>query len=343
MLQSYFLCGEILFYIIAATFIICAIKYLSLRIGYYDSIYHKNTKRRFHKVLFDKGAHGEYLTSNELKDINPSGLFLFNAYLPKNNDETTELDVILIHQSGIYVFESKNYSGWIFGTETQREWTQTLNSEGKIIKNHFLNPIMQNELHIKWLKSLLPDYPDMVYHSMILFSDRCTLKKIKLETGKSLVMNRHQVQSFVSHSANQTGIVLSPQAMKEVYDRLYPYTQVSDVVKQKHIDDNIVKHTAKRMGLDQSNLQPEAIPVKTKQIKTESVIHKEVSPKISKPSSEKDARVTVKAVKLCPICGKKMVLRTATKGKRAGNQFWGCSGFPHCRYTEDIKEPVQIE
>ena len=37
---------------------------------------------------------------------------------------------------------------------------------------------------------------------------------------------------------------------------------------------------------------------------------------------------------VCPKCGKQMVLRTAGKGKSAGSQFWGCSGFPNCKYTK---------
>lgn len=35
----------------------------------------------------------------------------------------------------------------------------------------------------------------------------------------------------------------------------------------------------------------------------------------------------------CPLCRKKMVLRTAKKGANAGSQFWGCSGYPACRGT----------
>lgn len=34
---------------------------------------------------------------------------------------------------------------------------------------------------------------------------------------------------------------------------------------------------------------------------------------------------------LCPICSQKMILRTAKKGKNAGNTFWGCSQYPNCR------------
>jgi ssDNA-binding Zn-finger/Zn-ribbon topoisomerase 1 len=33
----------------------------------------------------------------------------------------------------------------------------------------------------------------------------------------------------------------------------------------------------------------------------------------------------------CPKCAKPMVLRTAKSGKNAGQQFWGCSGYPDCR------------
>jgi ssDNA-binding Zn-finger/Zn-ribbon topoisomerase 1 len=47
--------------------------------------------------------------------------------------------------------------------------------------------------------------------------------------------------------------------------------------------------------------------------------------------NSKNAKTTEK---ICPKCGKPLVLRTAKKGENAGNQFWGCSGFPKCWYRE---------
>ena len=38
----------------------------------------------------------------------------------------------------------------------------------------------------------------------------------------------------------------------------------------------------------------------------------------------------------CPSCNQKMVIRTASKGKSAGNSFWGCRNFPRCRQTFKI-------
>ena len=37
---------------------------------------------------------------------------------------------------------------------------------------------------------------------------------------------------------------------------------------------------------------------------------------------------------VCPVCGGKLVLRTAKQGHNAGNQFYGCSNYPRCRYTK---------
>ena len=35
----------------------------------------------------------------------------------------------------------------------------------------------------------------------------------------------------------------------------------------------------------------------------------------------------------CPVCGQPMILRTARKGPKTGQPFWGCSGYPDCKGT----------
>lgn len=78
--------------------------------------------------------------------------------------------MILIHESGIYVFESKNYGGWIFGDERQHYWTQTLPlGRGRSQKNRFYNPIRQNKGHIKWLSNYL-NLDTKFFYSYIVFS-----------------------------------------------------------------------------------------------------------------------------------------------------------------------------
>jgi restriction system protein len=38
----------------------------------------------------------------------------------------------------------------------------------------------------------------------------------------------------------------------------------------------------------------------------------------------------------CPLCGSEMGLRTAKKGPKAGEKFWGCTTYPKCRGTKAL-------
>jgi Zn-finger domain associated with topoisomerase type I len=286
--------------------------FIALLIGrskYCKSVYYQNTHKGFFQVRYDKGAYGEYLTYKYLSRLNPPGNFLFNVYLPKGNGETTEIDVILIHQSGLYVFESKNYSGWIFGSEMQQKWAQTLPSGKKSVKSYFFNPIMQNELHIKWLRNVLADDATVPIYSYILFSDRCTLKNIQLTSDRARVIHRYEVYAEVNRCAQQRGTILSIQQINSIVNRLLPYTQVTEELKQQHIDKIKLNH-------DKAITQCEGSANLEKSVKSEL-------------SVSSTARV-------CPRCGKPLNVRTAKKGSQTGKQFWGCTGYPVCRYLENV-------
>lgn len=142
---------------------------------YKKTSYYKVTNNSYFSVLSNSGLSGEYYVYKHLKFMESRGAkFLFNVYIPKANGETTEIDVLMISPNGIIVFESKNYSGWIFGSENQKDWYQTL-PVGKGRESHkerFYNPIMQNRSHIKHLKAFLGE--EISIHSVVAFSDKCT-------------------------------------------------------------------------------------------------------------------------------------------------------------------------
>jgi hypothetical protein len=177
------------------------------------------------------------LTYKSLRHFeNNGGKFLFNLYVPKENNITTEIDVLLICSKGLFVFESKNYSGWIFGNESQKNWTQVLpKGRGRSHKEHFYNPIMQNASHIKHLKNLIGQNIPM--YSIIVFSDDCTLKDITIKSNSVSVINRYNLESVVMHICNQIQTnLLTETEIYDIYNKLYLYTQVSYEVKSQHID-----------------------------------------------------------------------------------------------------------
>lgn len=49
-----------------------------------------------------------------------------------------------------------------------------------------------------------------------------------------------------------------------------------------------------------------------------------------------DAKSETTQELVCPRCGSPLILRTAKKGDNAGEQFYGCSAFPKCRYVKNL-------
>ncbi|TCT14547.1 nuclease-like protein [Natranaerovirga pectinivora] len=110
----------------------------AIHIKYKGSNYKVASGNSFFRTVFDKGNYGEFLIFSYLEKLEGEPKLMTNLYIPKENGSTTEIDLIMISETGIYVFESKNYSGWIFGDEMQKNWTQTLQNRQK---NKFFNPI----------------------------------------------------------------------------------------------------------------------------------------------------------------------------------------------------------
>lgn len=246
------------------------------------------------------------------------GKILRNIYVPKDNGETSEIDLVYITQKGIFVFESKNYSGWIFGDGKSMYWTASL-PNGQ--KNRFYNPVKQNRTHIKWLNKYLNGKVPLF--SIIVFSERCKLKKVFVEDETVRVIKRDKTYATIRDIWNQSSDVLGEEDIVEIYDRLQILTKVDEAVKQAHIQriEKRYKTSSEKKETSQvikSAESPEERIQEAEQIRSKDKIDNNSQPIV------------------CPRCGKALVLRTAKKGNNSGKQFYGCSGFPKCRYTQTV-------
>ncbi len=93
---------------------------------------------------------------------------------PTSNADLLQVDCIAMNEQGIFVFESKDYSGWIYGNGKQIYWTEVLDY-GKE-KHRFYNPIKQNQTHITAITGVFPDTTPI--YSVIVFGNNCTLKTL---------------------------------------------------------------------------------------------------------------------------------------------------------------------
>lgn len=202
---------------------------------YKKTQYYLITRTPYSSLVSNKGRYGEYLIYNRLLYMeNSGGRFLFNIYIPKGDNETTEIDLLLICSSGLFVFESKNYSGWIFGNEAHDYWTQVLPKGRECShKERFYNPIKQNASHIKYLKHVVGE--NLHIRSIIVFSDRCILKDITLHSKDISVINQYEVISVVKTVCRQMPRELLGHAqINDIYNKLLPYTQVNPAAKERH-------------------------------------------------------------------------------------------------------------
>jgi outer membrane protein assembly factor BamE (lipoprotein component of BamABCDE complex) len=103
-----------------------------------------------------------------------------NIILDRHEEGTNQIDLLAITQKGVFVFEMKDYSGWIFGNEDNVEWTQMLNKGGFGQKKYrFRNPIKQNENHIKTVRHLLSKNDiHLPIFNVLVFGNDATLKDV---------------------------------------------------------------------------------------------------------------------------------------------------------------------
>jgi len=211
-----------------------------------------------------KGARGEARVRRRLnKRLSGNEYEIYNDVTLPSVMGDTQIDHIVLSRYGVFVIETKNYSGWIYGNAKSRQWTQTLYRK----KSQFQNPLHQNFKHIKAVQAFFLIKQNEI-HSVVVFVGRSKFKT--------------DLPPHVTDLKGLCPYILSRRAV---------------IFQPAQLDDMTLRLNQLRAGLKPERHDADAIRM------------------------EPD----------CPKCGEPMVRRQAKKGRNAGNEFWGCSGFPSCR------------
>lgn len=136
---------------------------------------------------------------------------------------TTQIDHVLISRFGIFVIETKHYSGWIYADAASAKWTQAIGNA----KFQFQNPIRQNYKHIKAVESgLLRIVPGVPVRSVVVFTGKAVFKN-------ELPVGVFYLNGLTSHLATFQEAVLSKEALEQCVGNLecqrLALTQQTDV------------------------------------------------------------------------------------------------------------------
>ncbi len=119
-----------------------------------------------------------------------------DLYIRNRNGTYTQIDLVLATDAGILVFEVKEYSGWIFGTGTQRNWTQVM-GYGRY-KYRFYNPVLQNRKHVSDLQQQLPQFRDIPFYSIVVFYGNCQFRKVHDIPSDTFLVKWHEVANVIN-------------------------------------------------------------------------------------------------------------------------------------------------
>ncbi len=198
----------------------------------YTTKYNKKSGNGFFKTYFDKGNYGEFILYRKLTRIFSQHAVLTNLYLDNVNTDKTEVDVIVVSNKNIYIFEMKNYAGYIYGSEKDKNWTQVFN---KFSKHKFYNPLRQNYVHTKAVEKYL-QVNNSILNPMVVFSNRSKLSKINVSQKSSVLQLRNTVK-YLKQNEKTSENLISDDQKKTYIEILLEKSLADETVKQQHIED----------------------------------------------------------------------------------------------------------
>ena len=140
-----------------------------------------------------KGEYGECAVATVLDKL-PEEYLVFNDVYLENKGYSSQIDHVVISQYGVFVIETKNYSGDVYGREKAEHWTQYLNGEGY----EFRNPILQNRSHELAIKNTLHIAPSSIIPVVVFLGGadlHCNTTSAVLYTMqlREYILNHHTI------------------------------------------------------------------------------------------------------------------------------------------------------
>lgn len=231
-----------------------------------------------------------------------------NVTLP-TEDGSTQIDHIVVSRFGVFVVETKNYRGWIFGKPHDKMWTQQIYRH----KSRFQNPLRQNYKHVRTLAELVELGGDTLF-SVIAFVGEAEFKTPMPDnvTGPA---------GCLAYIRARTREVLSEEQVAGVCDRIATGRLAQTRATAR-------AHAAHVRELHAQKHAPEQAPEQAPERKAEPKFEPQLAPPPVPAPKPVDSA--------CPRCGGKLDDYTFKTGARAGLAFRGCVRFPACDYRVEL-------
>jgi len=191
------------------------------------------------QIAVRKGELGEYKINIQLSQLPIEYMYLSDLLIrnPKSSTGYSQIDHIVITFYGLFVIETKNYQGTIYGGKDRKTWL--INGKFKM-----MNPLMQNYGHIQALKKCIDEKYHQYFISMVSFTKRCTFKideELRKINSKELVVYDIELTEFINRKVAVLKLqyknpVLMKDDIEKIYTSLLNSNIVDESIRKQHVD-----------------------------------------------------------------------------------------------------------
>ncbi|WP_237982361.1 nuclease-related domain-containing protein [Bacillus thuringiensis] len=173
-----------------------------------------------------KGKAGEKLVKRILSKLEPQSYHvLHNVTVYTEYGDTTQIDHIVIAETGVFVIETKNYEGWIYGNEKAARWTQGIFRK----KHSFQNPFRQNFKHMKAIEWVMEEQLPCI--SIAAFHPKCSLKRVHVHSKDKHVLYYNDLQKCIE---SYTDVQLTNDKGQHIYQTILRANIMDKDIEKKH-------------------------------------------------------------------------------------------------------------
>lgn len=185
------------------------------------------------------GELGEYKINIQLDQLPKNCKYLSDVLILNSNAKSgySQTDHVIFTLYAIFVVETKNYAGTIYGDRSRSKWSVN----GKF---PMMNPFNQNYGHIQVVKEVLETVDDTHFVSMVSFTKRSTFKvneELRKIQSNDLIVYDTELSEFIARNINVLKLqnpepLFSMGELQELYNKLNVANITDFQIRAKHVE-----------------------------------------------------------------------------------------------------------
>lgn len=185
------------------------------------------------------GELGEYKINIQLDQLPKTSQYLSDILIKNNKAKSgySQIDHVIFTPYVIFVVETKNYIGTIYGDRSRSNWS--VNE-----KFTMMNPFNQNYGHIQAIKAVLETVDDTRFVSMVSFTKRCTFKvneELRKIQSNDLIVYDTELSDFITRKINVIKL-LNPEPiylndeLVDLYNKIKSANITDSQIRDRHVE-----------------------------------------------------------------------------------------------------------